>query len=576
VARGAYVVALPGEAGDATRYTVEVEADAAVLAGARLAQARAELQPGDRRTTHTLLELGSSPSLPLQLLSEVGPARRELLWHNTLRSLVVGLVRLSELDADDAATAVESARAAGAEGTLLVAEPELAPPAGGAGGSRAASPGERRSQAGPPMDTEGAARHMAGVRGWSAELAATLVAATERLAVWVPAPFTPEGREVALELHARRLVLDAARAEGRTCAGDLVEFLERARAADAPRPQEDTRLAALRDEALALGHHLLALAAEDRAGEFAVAERSFRRAYTAAYSAAHDRFYGSPATRQAEAVRASGPYRALAALAALEAVAVPDDRVQLDRALAAAVPAPCTRRLDLELAWKPRCGCGFALGQGPPTLDPDALVAQAQRGVDQYLAELARPEHASRLSAAVDDLVGLGRTDVADDLRRLLALVAGAGAGTGGDAAGAGVDPLALAHLLTVPLASVVRDVLAGASLVVQRDLSVLREDLIGRRYPKRRLLELIGNWVDPTGEVPAGGFVEVVDHGTSTDAARISGEPGQVSVRRTCCTVRRCAPERPRSSRSGRNGSVLLGATRPFARTQVSPLRSR
>lgn len=863
VARGAYVVAVPGGGpGAATRYSVEVEADAAVLAGARVRQARAELHPGDRRVAATLVELGSSPALPLKLLAEVGPARRELLWHNTLRSLLVAPVRLSEFDADDLSVTLESARQVGAVGAVLVAEPEPGPPpAGGGGRLRSESP------------------------DWLVERAATLVAGTEHLAIWVPAPFTTDDRELTLELHARRVVLDAARAEGRTGAGDLVEFLERARAADEPRAREllsrvyfagavvygegaalpdlpslsglpferilvsladpllsrlhprhrevapqgelvgerllrqlvtealallrvsgsaaergplrsliagylvplglfrrqrdafvlapdpvrspavaealrlvpgtdpvpatevvahlaagpvgltepeallvlngcvqaglleawrgrrrhtepflavtagdrlsagelldpaarsalagltpvvgtgplepwnaalqrllwdrarawlevlredwaqarsglaaladagaaaagpdgpdgpdgtggglaadtvaedvervgalveavevglpavaglralvaavgdaeatlrsarrvaglarflreqltraeqslaylthprlelpagDTRLAALREEALRLGRQLLELAAEDRAGEFTAAERSFRSAYSAAYSAAHHRFYAAPAGGQAGAVRASGPYRALAALAALEAVAVPDDRVKLDRALAAAVPVPCARRLDLELAWKPRCGCGFAFGQEPPVLDPDAFVAQAQRGVDQYLAELARPEHQSRLRAALDDLVALDRDDVADDLRRLLAVLPqekeglpqekdglpGEGSGTSGRAVGAG-ESLTLVELLTDPLATVVRDVLAGASLVVQRDLAVLREDIIGRRYPKRRLLELIAQWVDPGGEIPTGGVVEVVD---SAEAAR-------------------------------------------------------
>ncbi|MEW6477042.1 MAG: DUF6079 family protein [Actinomycetota bacterium] len=866
VARGAYVVARPAEPGGAARYTVEVEADAAVLAGARVRAARAELHPGDRRITGTLFELGSSPSLPLQLLAEVGPARRELLWQNTLRSLVVGPARLSELDAGEVRAAVAAARDAGAEGVFLVAEPEPEPPPGAGGRSARSGP----AGAGSPSP------------GW-VERAEALVAGTERLAVWVPAPLSTAEREVALELHARRVVLDAARAEGLTGTGDLVEFLERARDADGPRAREllgrayfggtvvygegadppdlaslsglpfdrvlaaladpllarlhprhrevaphgelvgerllrqlvtealpltrvsasaaergplrsliggylvplglfrrrrdtfvlapdpvrspavaealrlvagaepvpaaevvahlaagpvgltepeallvlngcvqaglleawrgrrrhsepflavtagdrlsagellepaaraalaglgpvvgtgplepwnaslqrtlwerarawldvlredcaqvrsglaalagataaadaggdgepglagggaaeavaadveriasvveavdgqlppvdglralvgavgdaeatlrsarrlagvvrflreqlsraqqalaylahprlelppgEPRLAALRDEALRLGARLLELAAEDRAGEFSAAERSFRDAYTAAYGAAHTRFYGSAAARQAEAVRASGPYQALAAFAALEAVAVPDDRVKLDRALAAAVPAPCDRRLDLELAWKPRCGCGFTLGQEPPTLDVDGLVARARRGVEQYRAELARPENHRRLAAAVDDLVALDRADVADDLRRFLALIAPPGTDHSGEPAGEPpgreADPLAAAHLLVEPLLSVVRDVLGGANLVVQRDLSVLREDLIGRRYPKRRLLELITRWVDPTGEVPDGGFVEVVDHDDALRRAAPSEEDG-------------------------------------------------
>ena len=64
--------------------------------------------------------------------------------------------------------------------------------------------------------------------------------------------------------------------------------------------------------------------------------------------------------------------------------------------------------------------------------------------------------------------------------------------------------PTALAHLLDGPLTPVVRDVLGGGHLVVRRDLSALKEDLTGRRYPKRRLLELFAAWVDPAGDLPA------------------------------------------------------------------------
>ncbi|MGH9074727.1 MAG: DUF6079 family protein, partial [Acidimicrobiales bacterium] len=67
VQRGAYVVA---EAGPPATYAVELGADAALVARTRVAQARAETSPSDRRLVATLVELGSSPVLPLQLLAQ--------------------------------------------------------------------------------------------------------------------------------------------------------------------------------------------------------------------------------------------------------------------------------------------------------------------------------------------------------------------------------------------------------------------------------------------------------------------------------------------------------------------------
>ncbi|MGH9247734.1 MAG: DUF6079 family protein [Acidimicrobiales bacterium] len=842
VGRGAYVMARADEGGVRT-YTVELEAAAAEIALERIRQTRAELVPGDRGVVRTLLERGSSASLPLKLLADVGMARRELLWQNTLRSLVVGLVRVPELTEADVAGAVDQARAAGAEGCLLVAEPD-------------------------PDDPDVMAR------------ADALAATSPRLGVWMPAPLTSAEVDTMVEHRSRQLVLDAARSEGHTEPGGLVDFLERSLAADeaqarellhrsyfagavvygpgaydpdlpslaglpferllvalaapllnrlhpdhrevAPRgelvgerllrqlvvdvlaqprlgagtdwarlrslvagylaplglvrrhgegftlapdpgrsravaealrlvpggdrvrvadvvrqladgpvgltepetllvlngcvqaglveawrgrsrhdgpllavgpadrlsagelleprarrmlsglvsivgpgpfepwnasvqrarwerarvwldarreelaqvrvgldaladspmlagvgtdavsddlervaevvrvvdtalgpvpglrqlvaaigdaeavvgaagrlagvarflreelarveqgvaylthddftiPANERRLTALRAEALAMLGGILRLAAEDRVAEFISVEREVRRAYMAAYREAHDDFHAPSRREPVQEVESSAAYRALAALAALDAVAVPDDRIKVDRALAAAAPSPCTRRLDLELAWKPRCACGFALGQEPAPVDRDALAAMVGRGVRQHLAELNRPEHRARLEQAADDLAGLGRDELATDLRSLLGVISPPES----------ADPTALTHLLDGPLAPVVRDVLGGARLVVHRDLAELRENLIGRRYSKRRLLELVAEWVDPSDELPAGGFVEVVDTGDRSvpigaAPAAVGGATADFLAHRFPRLASVLAPERP------------------------------
>lgn len=814
VERGAYVVT---DEGPPRTWTVEVGADAAIVARARVAQVRADTAPGDRRLVATLVELGSSPILPLHLMAEVGLARRELLWQNTLRSLLVGTVRVLELGAEDGRRAVERAQAAGAEGCILVGEVELA-------------------------EAEAAD-----------ELARTVVAGSQRLAVWVPDALRPDEHDTLLDVHSRRLVLEAARTESRS---DLVEILERSAQADAvlageilrrcyfdgrvhspgapvdlpslaglaferqlpnlgdpllaslhplhrdvaplgelvgdrfvrqllndvigpgrlgpaavargqlrplvqgylvplglarlrsdgvsvspdpsrspavaealrlvgdgePVPAVDVvrdlaagpvgltepeavlvlnacvqtglleawrgrkrltepfaavtaadRLGAgelvepavraavsalggicgpgpfdpwtagaqrsawdyakawldarredlaqvraglarfgevpalggadpgpvLDDVALvgalvdgcqtslgataglcqlvaALGDHeavlaaarrlgavarfarddlrrveecaaylthpdltipagddglgasrhaaagllneTLKLAAADRIGDFFTAYKEFRGAYLAAYQKGHERYYAAVRPADLEELKAIPAYRALAALSAIGAIAVPDDRVKVDRVLAAAVPVPCPRRVDVEIGWKPRCTCGFALGDREPDLDVGAVAAIAERGVRQYLAELAGPEHRMRLEEAAGDLAALGRAELADDTRRLAAIAAGPAAS---------VDAEAVASLLHGALAGVLRDVLTGGQLIVTRDLATLREDLIGRRYPKRRLLELLAAWVDLAGEVPPGGFVEVVDSAEMRGAGNAAGEPG-------------------------------------------------
>jgi hypothetical protein len=271
-----------------------------------------------------------------------------------------------------------------------------------------------------------------------------------------------------------------------------------------PETDEHARLAALRADTLGLARQVVPLAADDRAREALAALQQFRRAYLAAYEEAHAAYHAAAGPAARMAVTASPEYRALAALSELGASAVPDDRVKVDRALEGTGQAPCARRVELELQWRPICSCGFQIGDRPRTLDPAALVATASRGVAQHLAEVAGPEHRGRLERAAEDLAALGREESAADLRRFLTLAA----------APATADPVAIAHLLQGPLRETLHDVLGGGRLVVRRDLARLREDLIGRRYPRRRLLELLAEWVGQGPDVPEGAFVEVVDSG--------------------------------------------------------------
>ncbi len=850
VARGAYVVAGPGVP---TTYSVEVGADAAVALEARVSSVRTELNPADRRMVATLIELGATPNLPLDLMGKVGFARRELLWQNTLRLVTVGLARVTDMTPPEVEKLVSQARGCGAEGALVVAEPEL----------------------GDGEDLGPRARALAGP--------------TERVAIWAPAPPAPEEVEALADLHSRRLVREQALSEGRS---ELVELLDRSREADgarareilrrlyfsgtvvagegpasekpdlpslaglsfdrqlpslvgpllsrlhpaharvAPRgelvgqrylrqlvveviaagrlgsaglergglralvegylvplglarvrkdgmamapdparspavaevlrlvgdggpvpaldvvaalgdgplgltepeallvlnacaqaglvelwrgrkkvaevflaltgadrlgpgelvepalreavaalspvvagpgpfdpwtsstqrdaweyaqawlqarreevgqvrsglaqleevpalagadssavradlravqavldacadigspaqglravvgaeadvaggpgelvaagrrlgalarflrddlrrveeaasyltspelvlPEAEERLRSLRSDVLGLFPDLLRLVAEDRLGELSSAHREFRSAYVAAYQQAHDQYHDAVTPAALSQVRDSAVYRALAAISGAGALSVPDDRVKVDRMLAAAAPAPCARRAEHELSWKPRCACGFALGDPPPRLDAETVLEVAARGLSEHLAELSGPTVSRQLDDAASHLEALGREQLAQDLRRLAEVAS----------VPERADPLAVASLVGQELQTVLRDVLSGGQLIVTRDLAPLREDLIGRRYPKRRLVELLAAWVDPDASMPPTGFVEVVDSsepraaGSPGVAAALVGGPAQTPAMARSPVAVKGRPEAPSGS---------------------------
>ena len=860
VARGAYVVARPGAP---ITYLVEVGADAAVALEARVTSVRAELNQADRRMVATLIELGATPNLPLDLMGKVGFSRRELLWQNTLRLVTVGLARATDMTPPEVEKLVSQARGCGAEGALVVAEPELA----------------------DGDDLVPRARALAGP--------------TERVAIWAPALPSPEEVEALADLHSRRLVREQALSDGRS---DLVELLDRSREADGARareilrrlyfsgtvvagegaaleapdlpslaglsfdrqlpslvgpllsrlhpaharvaplgelvgqrhlrqlvveviaagrlgsaglergglralvegylvplglararkdgmamapdparspavaealhlvgdggpvpaldvvgaladgplgltepeallvlnacvqaglvelwrgrkkvaevfltltgadrlgpgelvepalreviaalspvvagpgpfdpwtsgtqrdaweyaqawlqarredvgqvrsglaqleevpalagadssavradlrtlqavldacadvgspaqglralvgaeadlagdagelvaagrrlgalarflrddvrrveeaasyltnpelvlPETEERLRSLRSGVLGMFPDLLRLVAEERVGELSSAQREFRSAYVAAYQQAHDQYHGAVTPAALGQVRDSAIYRALAAISGAGALSVPDDRVKVDRMLAAAAPAPCTRRAENELSWKPRCACGFALGDPPPHLDAGTVLEVAARGLGEHLAELSSPTVSRQLDDAASQLEALGREQLAEDLRRLVEVAS----------VPETADPLAVASLVGQELQTVLRDVLSGGQLIVTRDLAALREDLIGRRYPKRRVVELLAAWVDPDASMPLTGFVEVVDSSepraaTGGAAAALVGGPAQSSA-----TARSpvAAPGRP-AQPSGSPTVALLRARFP------------
>src|SRR5215472_5927231 len=196
---GAYVVAQP--AGTATVYEVELEADAGLAVARLVEQERARLQTDDRRVVETLLDLGGSPALSVGLLGQAGRARRQVIWQNTLRHVLVTVARLPELrgpELDDLVAAVERTRC---DACLVVAEPE---------------PGVADLQA----------------------TAARLTGASSRLAFWAPAPLDADELEFAADLFCRQTVLRQAMGEGR---GRLLDFLRRTVESDVARAREVVR-----------------------------------------------------------------------------------------------------------------------------------------------------------------------------------------------------------------------------------------------------------------------------------------------------------------------------------------------
>jgi len=213
----------------------------------------------------------------------------------------------------------------------------------------------------------------------------------------------------------------------------------------------------------------------------------FKNAYSDRYIAEHKRAN----TVDAEALqklRTSPEYDLLAKLSQITLVSAPNDISTIENLVTGELQRTCNRLTRENLDKFPACACGFKLGTAVKHLNPSELQEIIKSSVRQYLMTIQEPPCRDQISDYISNMEQLQRDFPKTQLASLL-----------NPAAESPSDELysEFAQLLTTEIIEHINQALEGSIRIVSRDISKLSQQLLERKYPKSKVLEIINQWLN-------------------------------------------------------------------------------
>jgi hypothetical protein len=208
----------------------------------------------------------------------------------------------------------------------------------------------------------------------------------------------------------------------------------------------------------------------------------FKNAYSDRYIAEHKRAN----TVDAEALQQlnkSLEYDLLANLSQIKLISIPNDISTIENLIAGELQRTCERLTRETLDKFPACACGFKLGTVVKSLKPSELSKMIASNVRQYLTTLQEPPCRDQISEYISNMEKLERDFPKLQLTNLLDL---------------DVElPAEFAKLLTAETIEHINQALEGGIRIVSRDIGKLSQQLLDKKYPKAKVLEIINQWLD-------------------------------------------------------------------------------
>ncbi|MFQ6041668.1 MAG: hypothetical protein ACE5PV_12495, partial [Candidatus Poribacteria bacterium] len=213
----------------------------------------------------------------------------------------------------------------------------------------------------------------------------------------------------------------------------------------------------------------------------------FKNAYSDRYIAEHKRANAVDA-EALQKIRTSPEYDLLSRLSQVTLISVLNDISTIENLIAAELQRACNRLTRENLDKFPACACGFKLGTVVKPLNASELSRMMQSSIRQYLATLQEPPCCDRISDYISKMEQLERDFPKAQLTGLLALEVESPS-----------DELyaASSRLLTSETIEHLNQALEGGIRIVSRDIWQLSQQLLDRKYPKAKVLEIINQWLD-------------------------------------------------------------------------------
>ncbi len=253
----------------------------------------------------------------------------------------------------------------------------------------------------------------------------------------------------------------------------------------------------------------------------------FQENYIRVYLEEHSRMLGQARFAGYDRLESSRAFGLLRQLSKVQFIAVKDDMVRVERALAAVRARRCDGPAERMLKVSPVCGCGFHLGDEVSLTPVDRIAEMVESGVREYLAGLRSAEHMEKIRGHVAGLEAVGKRHIAEPVRCLLAM----------DPAAPGLVE-EMADIVTPSAMEAVSQALSGRVLMVDRDVDELYERIVGRTFPLEKVMEVFREWLEGPSEVAPGTYVRITEgrrlpacDGFSEGAGNASSEGGDAPV---------------------------------------------
>jgi hypothetical protein len=171
----------------------------------------------------------------------------------------------------------------------------------------------------------------------------------------------------------------------------------------------------------------------------------------------------------------------------------------VENLIAAELKRACNRLTRESLDKFPTCACGFKLGTVVKSLNASELSEMMKSSSRQYLMTLQEPPCRDQISDYISKMEQLERDFPKAQLTSLLNLQLESPSDE-------------FSQLLTPETIEHLNQALEGGIRIVSRDISQLSQQLLDRKYPKAKVLEIINQWLDGEEELAEDVYIWVSD----------------------------------------------------------------
>lgn len=207
--------------------------------------------------------------------------------------------------------------------------------------------------------------------------------------------------------------------------------------------------------------------------------------YVTLYLQEHERCVGPGAMEPYHSLVKSQAYRVLESLGKINALAVEDDIIAVNRGLSPLLGKECRRAEESFLRERPACTCGFVLGENHSLPLTAEYEAQVRRGIRNYVSALRDSINAEKIKRYAENLEMVGRRREAHPLRELLQI------------SPQDEDIISrLSDLLSNNVIEHLNKALLGEAVIGKRCLEDLKEKISNRVFTLEQLRQIIENWM--------------------------------------------------------------------------------